>query len=534
MEKMIHSQIKDSLFDERRWLDRLRHDFTKDVEDGLSIAVAVFDVPKLLRAIKPEAYAPHLFALGPYHVHRPELRDMERYKVAAAKRVERAFKNIKFDDLIKEFVKLETEIRAPYHRYLDMSEETLAWIMAIDTCFLLEFLQNYHNEEGTGIIPPSTNWISGIVKDMMMLENQIPIFLLRKTLELKYSSVEVADNILSTIFERFVKEVCPFQITVSICKVEKHVHLLELLYNVIVPNIEDQIDQTEILIPDELSEFEDADKVKEAFNKVSQLDVAPIRFIKDKLISKPIDILTNLLGRFVTKIPLLSLFTPVVENFLSQTNAKKNIENLTITDIMKSPLLEEIMIPSVSKLVEAGIKFVPTEDGINGIEFDVQTASFKLPVVILDANTDVILRNLVAYEASVVKGPLIFARYTELMNGIIDTVGDVKILRKSGIIVNHMKSDKEVADLWNGMCRSIRLTRVPKIDRVIDDVKSFNNRKLVVKTNKFLKKYVFRSWRILTLLATLILLLMTGLQTFCSVYTCSRWFGSITPGKSQT
>ena len=41
--------------------------------------------------------------------------------------------------------------------------------------------------------------------------------------------------------------------------------------------------------------------------------------------------------------------------------------------------------------------------------------------------------------------------------------------------------------------------------------------------------YVFRSWRILTLLAAvvLVLLLMTALQTFCSVYLCKTWFGSV-------
>ncbi|KAL3528926.1 hypothetical protein ACH5RR_008248 [Cinchona calisaya] len=52
--------------------------------------------------------------------------------------------------------------------------------------------------------------------------------------------------------------------------------------------------------------------------------------------------------------------------------------------------------------------------------------------------------------------PLAFTRYTELMNGIIDTQRDAKFLREKGIIVNQLKSDKEVADLWNGMSKSIK------------------------------------------------------------------------------
>lgn len=424
-------------------------------------------------------------------------------------------------------------------RYLDFTEESLAWMMAIDSCFLLEFLQNYHDGEGTGIVPPPTNWISGIVKDILMLENQIPVFLMRKTLEFKYSSDEVANTMLQTILERFIKEVTPLKVTVSIGNLDKYAHVLELLYHVIVPNLEEQHDQTEIIIenPDDMLNPEDVETVKEAMDNISRLNIAPIRFIKEKLILKPVDIISNLLQKLSKKFPVVTLLSPIVEYFFSQTNVMKNIQNMSISNIINSPLLEEITIPSVSKLVRLGVKFIPTEDGISGIEFDGKTAksgTFKLPVVTLDANTNTILRNLVAYEASVVKGPLVFARYTELMNGIIDTVEDVKILRKSGIILNHMKSDREVVHLWSGMCRSVRLTRVPKIDRVINDVRSFNNTKLTVKTNKLLRRYVFKSWKILTVLATLFLLLMTGVQTFCSVYTCSKWVATIADETQQT
>nr|CAD1825714.1 unnamed protein product [Ananas comosus var. bracteatus] len=192
------------------------------------------------------------------------------------------------------------------------------------------------------------------------------------------------------------------------------------------------------------------------------------------------------------------------------------------------------MIPSVSELVSAGVKFVPAqENGMNGINFDAITGVFTLPVVTLDANSEVILRNLVAYEASaVLKGPLFLARYTELMNGIIDTTEDVQILRQSEIIRNHLKSDKQVADLWNGMSRSIRLTSVPQLDHVIKEVNMHHSRKMKVKVDKFLKKYVFESWKILTLLAAIILLGMTALQAFCSVYTCNRWFKAIEPPPS--
>jgi hypothetical protein len=100
-----------------RWVSLVRRRMEARAEE-LGAVAKVFDVPKLLRATKPEAYSPQHFAIGPYHYQRPELRDMERYKLAAAKRAEKLFAgDLKFDDLVQKFVGMKEMIRAPYHRY---------------------------------------------------------------------------------------------------------------------------------------------------------------------------------------------------------------------------------------------------------------------------------------------------------------------------------------------------------------------------------------------------------------------------------
>ena len=65
------------------------------------------------------------------------------------------------------------------------------------------------------------------------------------------------------------------------------------------------------------------------------------------------------------------------------------------------------------------------------------------------------------------------------------------------------------------------------MDGVIREVNAYRNERRAVKAKRLLKRYVFRSWRILTLLAAVVLLLMTALQTFCTVYDCKRWFGGV-------
>ncbi|GJT79291.1 putative UPF0481 protein [Tanacetum coccineum] len=91
----------------------------------------------------------------------------------------------------------EARIHASYHKLIDMSGDALIWMMAVDMAFLLEFLQVYYmKEEGQNL---KNNVIIGmshlvdiigkklshvtILHDLVMMENQIPLFLIQTMLE---------------------------------------------------------------------------------------------------------------------------------------------------------------------------------------------------------------------------------------------------------------------------------------------------------------------------------------------------------------
>ena len=133
-----------------------------------------------------------------------------------------------------------------------------------------------------------------------------------------------------------------------------------------------------------------------------------------------------------------------------------------------------------------------------------------------------------AFEASAAPGAVIFARYTDFMNGIIDCEDDVKLLRESGIISNYLQSDREVASLWNSMGRGVHLSKVGFLDKVIEDVNTYYNRKWKVVVVKFVKNHIFGSWQFLTLIAAVILLALSCMQAFCSVYDCKNWLSEST------
>ena len=81
-----------------------------------------------------------------------------------------------------------------------------------------------------------------------------------------------------------------------------------------------------------------------------------------------------------------------------------------------------------------------------------------------------------------------------------------------------------MADLWNGMSKSIRLTKVFFLDKAIEDMSKYNSSRWKVKDGKFMERYVFGSWQFLTFLAATLILLLVILQSFCSVYSCRRIF----------
>ncbi|KAJ9189961.1 hypothetical protein P3X46_001204 [Hevea brasiliensis] len=534
------SSISNSRFQEIQWVLTIRQTLEEEIEDGDEHPVCIFNVPKLLMHNNPSSYTPQQLALGPYHYWRPELFEMERYKISAAKRVREHLQKLEFHNLVEQLINLEQKIRTCYHRYLNLNGETLAWMMALDACFLIEFLQIYvHKEEGGMLsrVPSRMSRLldygkrksghNSILRDIIMLENQIPLFILRKVLEFQFSSTELADSMLVSMLMGLYKEVYPFKTDEEFPlapKVSEYAHLLDFLYHIIVPKMEESLEIIEevedhSLAKEDTEEYSvDPSIIKQLLNEIWKLLLklhgGPVRFIQKILLSKPLIVLLKLPWRILSNLTGFAFLRKPIE--VTQENV--------LCSINRPPLVEEIMIPSVTQLSKSGVRFRPTKGNLSTITFNTETSTLYIPTIILDINTEVILRNLVAYEASIVSDGVVFTRYTEFMNGIINTKEDVQLLRERGIILNHLKNDEEVANMWNGMNTSIRLTKVPFIDKVIDDVNKYHNSRWKVKAGKFMKKYVFGSWEIITFLAAIFLLLLLTLQAFCSVYNCSRIF----------
>ncbi|KAH9291887.1 hypothetical protein KI387_042927 [Taxus chinensis] len=162
--------------DINRWVDHIKEGLEEEeAEEGREFSICVFNVPKQLLAAKREAYIPQCVSIGPYHHWRSELYEMERYKVDAARRCARQ----------------RIILGGQY------SKDALAWLMALDAAFVLECLQFYVKQADEvssdsvkqlgKVLDPSGKSPSHneIMRDLMMLENQMPLFLLGKLLEMQ-------------------------------------------------------------------------------------------------------------------------------------------------------------------------------------------------------------------------------------------------------------------------------------------------------------------------------------------------------------
>nr|XP_016510682.1 PREDICTED: putative UPF0481 protein At3g02645 [Nicotiana tabacum] len=194
--------------------------------------------------------------------------------------------------------------------------------------------------------------------------------------------------------------------------------------------------------------------------------------------------------------------------------------------------IEEIEIPPVTELEEiAKVKFKP---GIRDIKFVEEGGehTFYLPEITLNSDSEVILRNLVAYEAATagLESALELAEYVDFMCGIVDTPKDVDILKKANIIKVGLSSlnDEEIADLFNGITKTngkFKKKKKSDIEKAIEIVNEKFDNTLRVKAYRFIKKHVYTSWKFLTMFSTVLLILLLSLQVFCQVYGCSnRWF----------
>ncbi|XP_027182328.1 putative UPF0481 protein At3g02645 [Coffea eugenioides] len=513
----------------RGWVDRISGIFRNEMAVDIDHLppVSVFEVPKTLSLQKPEAYTPQLIAMGPYHHLRPELYQMERYKLAAIKEISTPEQISNFQRIVINRLKeIDPSIRACYNKFMDYDQDTLAWIVAIDGCFFLHILHSYLVQDETTDRRLLDNTI--VTTDIMMLENQIPFVLLkevRKSLQVSPKSNDQGEEddieLISMLFQ-----FCEAQSPVKFCidktnqvRYHRPLHLLDMMYHMIinVPGcvVSGSLEYSPIQPKPTYTEFRNSSTSSSSSSSTDSED--------PDVIHNNLEALLDLVETIAPK---------PTQHFLRPVKVVSSIPWSTISGLYRKGDLGtgeqnsghgEIAIPSVSHLWRyAKVQCKPFIGSIKEIKFVEEEAALYLPVMNLNASSEVITRNLVAYEAAMYNSTLEFARYVNLMNGIIDTAEDVKLLKQNGVIKGAL-TDGEIADQFNGMKRCYAGSdHKSNIEVAVEKVNKFYGKKLLVRTVRGLKKNLYASWKCLALVSTGALLVVLSLQTFCEFYQCHK------------
>ncbi|KAI3770476.1 hypothetical protein L6452_01610 [Arctium lappa] len=349
-----------------KWTDSLRKSMEDDDEETTNTDVCIFTVPKILRDTDPDSYIPKQVALGSVHQWSHQVYNMQKYKLAAARMTQKR-RNVRFERIVGVMKENdEARIRSCYHKFLDMDGNTLAWMMTVDMAFLLEFLQVYYmREEGGGrsmdigsrlsrVLDVSRKKLShmAILWDVVKLENQIPLFLIKTMMEHDHHdqiSSEPATDTLRIMLMGLYHELSPFQyqyqspcVDINDCD-----HLLDFLYHMTVPNakelgISTDVHETTIDVGVTREKGEDAGE-NESFAKPTHVKCEEDNVLETaKLVMK-------LSWKIISSLPILKLFKEPIDHTLAILQGETNEKEKEGTDKSNSPLIEEITIPSITE-----------------------------------------------------------------------------------------------------------------------------------------------------------------------------------------
>ncbi|GJN06749.1 hypothetical protein PR202_ga24505 [Eleusine coracana subsp. coracana] len=177
--------------------------------------------------------------------------------------------------------------------------------------------------------------------------------------------------------------------------------------------------------------------------------------------------------------------------------------------------------PSAVELNQAGISFKRSKTRkISDVNFE--NGVLTVPLVIVDSRREKRFLNLMAFERLHGDAGSDVTSYIFFMDNLVDTENDVALLRSEGVIKNLMSSNKEVSKLFGNLSKQAVLSRYSKVNNVHREVNTYCRKPWNAWRASFMQKYLRNPWVFISLVAAVILLLATLLQTAYTVLSYAK------------
>lgn len=434
----------------------------QDDEAGSWAKLSIYKVPQHLREGGDDrAYVPQIVSLGPYHHSKKRLRQMDRHKWRSLHHVlKRNSQDIKI--YLESMKELEEKARACYEGPMSLSSNEFAEMMVLDGCFVLELFRGA-SEGFTRLGYPRNDPVfamrgsmHSIQRDMIMLENQLPLFILDRLFGLQFGEPE-KKGIVAKLALRFFDPLMPTDEPLT--KGERNKLESSLRYANIFDPLSDQ-------------------------GGLHCLDV----FRKSLLRSGP---------------------KPEPPKIWIKRRSHAN----RVADKRRQQLIH-----CVTELREAGVKFRKRKtDRFWDIKF--KNGILSIPRLFIHDGTKSLFLNLIAFEQCHFDCSNDITSFVIFMDNLINSPEDVGYLHYCGIIEHWLGSDAEVADLFNRLCEEVVFDiNDSYLSRLSENVNQYYNHKWNAWRASLRHKYFNNPWAIISLVAAVVLLLLTFAQTFYGVY----------------
>ncbi|KAI3809868.1 hypothetical protein L1987_19471 [Smallanthus sonchifolius] len=390
-------------------------------------------VPNTLKDHNPSSFKPKMVSIGPLHREDENLQASEGKKATHVFNLLSRLGSSQEEPLQACARKVNAsidKIRCCYAETIIENDYELAKIMVMDACFILEFLYRVKRDEKPNL--ENMMFVQFTMYDLLLLENQIPFF------------------VLEDIFE------C------TISKFDQTVSLINLIH-----------------------------KVLEHVNP----------FKEHKLMSSP----------NTTHHHILSL--------LHECYQYEGAKSLGFSNSR---------FPSAVELDRAGVNFKRARDTEWPLVMEVKSrrlpcfsCSWGKPTLImpeLDINdfTELVLRNLIAFEQLSGKVRQYITSYAIAVDMLIDTEEDIAKLVESKVLVNHIGSNQEAADMINSICKEVAYRDFFYSEQWKELDRHYNG--YWSKNIAWLRGTYFNNpWNFIALLAGIVLFTLTIVQTIFTI-----------------
>ncbi|XP_020962395.1 UPF0481 protein At3g47200-like [Arachis ipaensis] len=387
-------------------------------------------VPHDIRQTNEDAYTPMVVSVGPLHHRNPRVLSMESHKQVYYRHFIKRSK-ASLTDLMSCVRELEPQIRACYYENIDfvgnktltdLTVDEFVKLILVDCGFVFELFLRYDEGTTEDDVIFSKSWLQlRLSYDLLLLENQLPLFVFVKLYNLAFASSDGDDE-----FPSFMD--------------------LSYSYFSAENNVNDQI----------------------------------VHF-------------TDLCRYCILK---------------QQRPCERKHKHLVLGH-------------SASELLEAGLKFqvVNKSSPIDILDLKFEHGVLTIPHITVDDFTEVWLRNIVALEQCHYPDEHYITDYVNFLKQLVNSNRDADVLIKAGIIQSDVSgSDISVAKLFRDVDKHILLENYNvNYLQICDDLNAYYKHPCNTKMATLRRDYFPTPWKTAASIAGIILLLLSVIQTVCSI-----------------